>query len=156
MIIQILICCICFIALKKRDKAALIFAMLTLSHSLFLSGHKDTRHFISAALIDSIIIIWTANIFKMSKLVEDIHVLSLISIMINAAGWFSIREGIDSILYGLFYVPLSLSYMALYIYGIIILLRKERTRKSENDRVNMWTDIFRVHSYSLSSNGGKL
>lgn len=107
---------------KRHRYAALIFAMLTLGHSVLLSGYQDGRHFSSAALIDLGIISWTANLPRVSKLVKDLHRVSLAFIIVNMVGWITIKIGIDSAAYAAAYPVITVSYMALYVYSIAVFL----------------------------------
>lgn len=121
---------------KRHRYTALIFAVLTLSHSVFLSGYQDGRHFISAALIDLGIIVWTANLVRVSKLVKDLHKICLIFIGINLAAWAAIKTGTDSTIYLITYKTLSPCYMALYAYSIVLFLtnRDDGTKRYSLDK----------------------
>lgn len=107
---------------KRHRYAALVFALLTLAHSVLLSGYQDGRHFISAALIDLGIILWTANLSRTSELVVDLHRVSLAFMFVNAASWLAIKQGVDSAVYLVAYKTLTPCYMVLYVYSMIVFL----------------------------------
>ena len=110
---------------KRHRYAALVFAMLTLGHSVLLSGYQDGRHFSSAALIDVAIISWTANLPQVSKLVKDLHRISLAFIIVSTVGWVTIKIGIDSAAYASAYPVITVSYMGLYLYSTWVFLTNE-------------------------------
>lgn len=141
---QLLILAIVYMSLcqsEVRRNAAMIFSAITLIHytlSPWLDGHI---FFASAALMDLCIMILTANLIVMPKLVTRLHHICCVSIVLNCTGWIAWMLRWDLAIY-------ALSYVFLYMWVIIILMKDEGVDNERNIRLGWWANRFRVHSHT--------
>ena len=138
MTVEYLIIIIAFLSLcqnKRRRPAALIFALFTSWHDMFMSGLNGISYYASAAGFDLAIIMLTANLIKMPKLTVDLHRICGISIALNFYGW---------IMWMLYLSPFSynMAFAMLYIWTIIVLIKDEGVYNG-NYRLDQWAHRFR-------------
>jgi len=141
MTISILILIIAALAILQptptRQKAALVCAAAYLIHDALFSELTGLEYYASAAAFDAGVVAITANMTYTCRLIKDIHRVCLISIALNVAGW---------VIYML-YVPPALynfSFTLLYLWTIIILLRKDRQYAGDYTLDN-WANCFRLN-----------
>jgi len=141
MTVSILILIIAALAILQptptRQKAALICAAAYLTHDALFSELTGLEYYASAAEFDACIIFVTANMAHPCRLIKDIQRVCAISIALNVVGW---------VMYML-YVPPALydfSFTLLYLWTIIILLRKDRQYIGDYTLDN-WANYFRLN-----------
>jgi hypothetical protein len=131
-----------------RQKAALVFAGLTLLHEIVFKNLDGLWYYGSAAFVDMAIISITANLKYTPRLIRDLHRVCLASIILNASGW---------IMWMLYLSPVSynVSFIFLYAWSVIVLLRRDRQYAGDN-LLDSWADCFRFNNSAGFHNYRKL
>ena len=106
-----------------RKRVAFYFAFAMAAHAgyfLKISDNLDA-FYISAGVIDLIVILLISAMREYPRLSGDIQDISLVSIMFNGLGWLMFKAGVTD------HVYISM-YIALYSWAIIMLIRREPKR----------------------------
>lgn len=139
MIVEWLILIIAFLAWKQKDEgrrdAAMILAIFTLSHDVFLSNWDGLAYYGSAALFDLAVITGVANLLKTPKLVIDILRISRVSMFLNCLGWITWMKGWEP-------WPYNVAFIFLYFWTIVVLVRDERIYRRDLE-LDRWSTFFR-------------
>lgn len=104
---------------RDRFNVAMLFAVFTEGHGLFMSNLDGMEYYVSAALFDLLVIAGLFLYPMKTRLIEELQRISIVSIMLNFFGWIA---------WMLYFPPTAynVSFMMLYTWTIITLLRKER------------------------------
>ena len=124
-----------------RKRVAFYFAFAMAAHAgyfLKISDNLDA-FYISAGIIDFIVILLISAMREYPRLSGDIQDISLVSIMFNGLGWVMFKAGMTDQVY------ISM-YIALYVWAIRILTRREPKR---NELFGIDTRLFSLHNSSL-------
>lgn len=103
----------------QRFFAAIVFSVITLSHDFFMSQYDGFLYYGSAALFDLFIIIITSGINPVPKMVIHLHIICMISILLNLMGWA---------LWFFYYPPLIYNslFIVIYLWSLVVLLRRDK------------------------------
>ena len=140
--------CAIFQPTQARREAALIFTCVTMLHELLFYDRVGLFYYGTAALFDIAIIVGTANLAVMPRLVKDIHRVSLTSIVLNFSGW---------IMWQLYLSPAAynLAFILLYAWVIVLLIKGER-KSARGGRLDSWAYFLRFNSYIRGANRNKV
>jgi len=111
---------------SKRRYPACVFAAVTFSHWMWLSGLEGFYYCLSAGVCDVLVIYLICSYSQTSRLADTLIFISLMSIVLNLYGW----------LLWYYYLPVesyNTSIAALYLIAIISLLWKERAHDNNRD-----------------------
>lgn len=97
-----------------RVYPALIFAGMTLAHSMVSDGFEPVTMYLSAAVTDLLII--SLVMVNSSDLTRKLILISIASIILNGAGWLLWRSYNPPFLY-------DIAFVVLYTYTIVVMLR---------------------------------
>lgn len=121
------------------QRVAVVFAGAALFHCIIGEGLDGSAYYLSAAVLDSAVITITANFKGVSQITRDIHRICLVSIVLNAAGWVTYMLYIPPVGY-------NLSFIFLYLWAIIVLMKRNRRYAGDN-KLDTWSYYFRLSSY---------
>ena len=127
-----------------RQKVAVVFVFAALLHDVAGEQLDGGMYYISAALLDSVIITITANFKETSQVTRSIHRICLASIVLNTAGWVTYMLYVPPVGY-------NLSFIFLYLWSIIVLMKRNRRYDGDNT-LDTWSYYFRFSSYKRLSN----
>ena len=139
MIVEWLILIIAFLSWKQKDEgrkdAAMILAIFTLSHDVFLSNWDGLAYYGSAALFDLGVITCVANLPRTPKLVNDILNISRVSMFLNCLGWIIWMNYWEP-------WPYNAAFVFLYCWTIVVLVKDEGAYRRDH-ALDRWSSFFR-------------
>ena len=116
--ICLIVACVLIQKSSIRRKVAGVFALTVVSHDIaFHTAFEDPYfYYLSAGILDFIVILYIALMSGFSRLSKDIQEISLISIAFNFIGYLIVDEQL---------LAYNLMYVALYGWAIFTLMRGE-------------------------------
>lgn len=156
MIVDVLLWLLVIVALlqptKVRLYAASLFAGFAMLHTLLLGSLSGIAYYGSAAAVD-LGVVWAIDRIKSpSRILLILQFISIISIVLNAAGWAIWRLYLPPDIY-------NAAFGVLYFMALIVLLQKDRTDVG-CDSMGSWHPGIRFHtsnrSAHLHSHDGKI
>jgi len=120
---------------QERRYAALLFSGFAALHHVVMFDTDGFEYYFSAALLDYFVILFTIRIAMLSEMIEKLHNICIVSIALNFIGW----------LMWIYYVPphaYNASFIGLYLYALIIMIKKEKKDAGGYDSVHFWQHHF--------------
>ena len=124
-----------------RRRVAFYFAFSILAHAAYFNKISDNvdAFYISAGVIDLIVILLISAMREYPRLSGDIQDISLVSIMFSGLGWLMFKADVTE------QVFMSM-YIALHSWAIIMLIRREPKR---NELFGIDNRLFSLHNSAL-------
>lgn len=122
-----------------RLYSAVIFTALTIAHDLFFRHAVDLNYYLSAALVDLLIVALTSTVIPAPKMLQSLHKICLFSVILNLIGW---------IMYMLYLEPAAYdaAFTLIYVYAIWVMFKKDRCDVG-NYSLDSWTACFCLDRY---------
>ena len=145
MILTILLCIIAFLSITQptapRLFAALIFIILVFLHDLFLSDLDGFKYYATCALNNLLVIILTAGINPIPKMVIRLHVVCLIAALLNMIGYILWYNYYSSDAY-------DISFLVIYMYTAFIFIDRDIEHVG-GFASSKWRACFHFHHSSM-------
>ena len=126
----------------QRLYAASVFISITIGHDALLSKLDGLAYYGTAASLDLLIILITAGIDPVSKMVIRLQRVCIVSVLINLMGYAAWYLYMPPTVY-------NIAYCMLYLWTLIIFIDRDPV---ENDRIfklDRWSRCFRYDSYTF-------